>query len=153
MNAETKRENTQPLLVYVVGKDIFVNKRTGHTITDENMIPKEDKQSTYIHVFLKHIAENLYKQFQDFTVILIRWFFPPEAVSETSGDKQCRRFVKKTSTCSPSITASIRTMIEDHFDVDDEMTSVKWKDKEALKNDQGYNLIQTLCCSYTLHCM
>lgn len=44
-------------------------------------------------------------------------------------------------------------MIEDHFDVDDEMTSVKWKDKEALKNDQGYNLIQTLCCSYTLHCM
>lgn len=39
-------------------------------------------------------------------------------------------------------------MIEDHFDVDDEMTSVKWKDKEALKNDQGYNLIQTLCCSY-----
>nr|XP_022334016.1 uncharacterized protein LOC111130995 [Crassostrea virginica]XP_022334017.1 uncharacterized protein LOC111130995 [Crassostrea virginica] len=86
------------------GKDIFVNKRTGHTITDENMIPKEDKQ---------------------------------KAVSETSRDKQCRRFVKKTSTCSPSITASIRTMIEDHFDVDDEMTSVKWKDKEALKNDQA----------------
>ena len=39
-------------------------------------------------------------------------------------------------------------MIEDHFDVDDEMTSVKWKDKEALKNDQGI-----LCVVVILHCM
>lgn len=51
---------------------------------------------------------------------------------------QCRRLVKnRTSTCSPSITSSIRTMIEKHFDADDEMISVKWKDKEALEGAQG----------------
>lgn len=58
--------------------------------------------------------------------------------SNVTEASQCRRLVKnRTSTCSPSITSSIRTMIEKHFDADDEMISVKWKDKEALEGAQG----------------
>lgn len=58
--------------------------------------------------------------------------------SKVTEASQCRRFVKnRTSTCSPSITSSIRTMIEEHFDADDEMIFVKWKDKEALEGAEG----------------
>lgn len=31
-------------LVFYAGRDIFVNKNTGHTVTDENLIPKEERQ-------------------------------------------------------------------------------------------------------------
>lgn len=58
--------------------------------------------------------------------------------SNVTEASQCRRLVKnRTNTCSPSITSSIQTMIEKHFDADDEMISVKWKDKEALEGAQG----------------
>lgn len=62
--------------------------------------------------------------------------------SNVTEASQCRRHAKnRTSTCSPSITSSItssiRTMIEKHFDADDEMISVKWKNKEALEGAQG----------------
>lgn len=31
-------------LIFYTGRDIFVNKNTGHTVTDENLIPKEERQ-------------------------------------------------------------------------------------------------------------
>lgn len=108
---QCKESDPEPQKIWIkiadktTGRDIFVNKNTGHTVTDENLIPKEERQDER------------------------------NKVTEAS---QCRRFVKnRTSTCSPSITSSIQTMIEEHFDADDEMISVKWKDKEALEGAQG----------------
>lgn len=31
-------------LIFYTGRDIFVNKNTGHTVTDENLIPKEERE-------------------------------------------------------------------------------------------------------------
>lgn len=33
-------------LIFYTGRDIFVNKNTGHTVTDENLIPKEEREGT-----------------------------------------------------------------------------------------------------------
>lgn len=31
-------------LIFYTGRDIFVNKNTGHTVTDESLIPKEERE-------------------------------------------------------------------------------------------------------------
>ncbi|XP_062588687.1 DNA mismatch repair protein Mlh3-like [Saccostrea cucullata] len=87
------------------GKDIFVNRHTGNTATDGNLIPDEDKQD--------------------------------DRSGETGQASRSRRPVKRTTTTSPSIFSSIRTMIEEHFDADDEMLSVKWKDKGLMESFRG----------------
>ncbi|XP_061173083.1 DNA mismatch repair protein Mlh3-like [Saccostrea echinata] len=87
------------------GKDIFVNQNTGNTVTDENLIPDEDKQD--------------------------------DRSEETEQASQCRRPVKKVTASSPSTASSIRTMIEEHFDADDEMLSIKWKDKGLMESFKG----------------
>ncbi|XP_048732928.2 uncharacterized protein LOC125649424 isoform X3 [Ostrea edulis] len=78
------------------GRDVFVNKNTGHTVTNEKLIPNEDDEGDNV---------------------------------EAREPLQCRRLVKRAGTSCPSITSSVRAMIEEHFDADDEMSSVKWKDK------------------------
>lgn len=35
-------------LIFYTGRDIFVNKNTGHTVTDENLIPREEREGTCI---------------------------------------------------------------------------------------------------------
>lgn len=30
--------------MFYTGRDIFVNKNTGHTVTDENFIPKQERE-------------------------------------------------------------------------------------------------------------
>lgn len=35
-------------LIFYTGRDIFVNKNTGRTVTDENLIPKEEREGTCI---------------------------------------------------------------------------------------------------------
>jgi hypothetical protein len=39
-------------LVYFIGRDVFVNKNTGHTVTNESLIPKEDDEGDLDFYFL-----------------------------------------------------------------------------------------------------
>lgn len=57
-------------LIFYTGRDIFVNKNTGHTVTDENLIPKEEREGIKDSSFNLLYCRSLFIHEDRYTIFL-----------------------------------------------------------------------------------